>query len=198
MTQEHKLLEDMLTRALQKLDTTKSANVFTQGCVQASKDAMSSYPAYLAKKQEEYTELVKQGKMTVETANVVLGQLKNVINFLEDRYRDHEKINYVKQGELLAANALVNDLKNVTEALKTNELAKKQEAARLEVVPETVTVEPKVVEKKSEAPVEVVKKARPDELNTTVARAARDIKNRRKAALEFQEPAKRPGRPRTK
>lgn len=194
MTNENNPLSELLDRAKSRLDSTKSANIFTQGCIQASKDSMSSYPAYLVKKQEELSELVSQGKMSIETGNAILTYLKGVVNYLDERYRDYEKINHIKQGELISINTYVNELQD---ALNKFQHVQVQEP----IVQEVVEITPGTFEPVQEIvhdPIDVPMKKRPDELNNSVARASRDIKNRRKAALEHMEATRKPGRPKNK
>lgn len=194
MTNEKTVLSELLERAKSKLDSTKSANIFTQGCIQASKDSMSSYPGYLVKKQEELSELVSQGKMSIETGNAILSYLKGVVNYLDERYRDYEKINHIKQGELISINSHVNEIQEALNKSSQQQVIEPAPASEIE----QVVSNPEVIEEKNQQPVDVPIKKRPDELNNSVARASRDIKNRRKAALEHMENARKPGRPKSK
>lgn len=193
MTQAKTTLEVVLSHSTSKLETAKTLNIFSQGTVQAAKEISSAFVEYTTKKREEFTELVKQEKMNIDLANAVLGQLRNVSIFLEERYRDYEKLNYIKQGELISVNSQVSDLQSLL-----NELNKEPEPRE---IPQLTIVEKKLdttahetTVEKIETPINVSSKKRPDELDNAVGRAARDIKNRRRAAQEVVE-QKRPGRP---
>jgi len=193
-SQVNQTIEALLNHSNNKLETSKTSNVFSQGAVQASKEIVASFAEHIIKRRDEYANLVKQEKMTAEAANFALTQLRSVSLFLEEKFRDCEKISYVKQGELISINSQVNELQTLLR--ETNQ-------QHVQVTPEPIPVEaaPVSIEQKEENSVvePVIVKKRPDEMDTRIGKAAKDIKNRRKEAQalssQVQTEIKRPGRP---
>lgn len=191
-------ITQILENAKNKLESSKTSNIFSQGAVQASKEITSSFAEYIGKRRDEYAEMVQQSKMTVNEANMSLAALRGVSLFLEEKFRDFEKINFVKQGELISTNSQIGELTAFLSDIEAAETAAAAAAAEIVAPVETE------VAKVEEAPVEVVAvntevvvKKRPDEADTKIGRAAKDVKNRRKEAQETTKKAnaKGPGRP---
>ena len=189
-------IAQILERVKNKLETSKTSNIFSQGAVQASREISSSFAEYIGKRRDEYAELVQQSKMTVNEANMSLAALRGVTLFLEEKFRDFEKINFVKQGELISTNSHIGELSAFLGDIEAAEAA----AATPEVVAPEKVEEAKVEETSVDVAAvntDVVVKKRPDEADTKIGRAAKDVKNRRKEAQEAATKgnAKGPGRP---
>lgn len=178
----------ILDRAKSKFETSKTSATFSQGASDASKQVHSLFIGYVGKQRAEYVELIQQSKMSAEVANVCLTSLQNAAVFLEEKMKEFEKIHFIRQGELINNNSYVDEMTALLTSFDEAEAAKTV-SAETPAVESDVTVSVATTETPEENVDVDVKESvqtrkRPDELDTKLARAARDLKNRRKLAAQ--------------
>lgn len=181
------LLDDLLERLDKRLESSKNSVVITSGAVQASREIMTSYGGFVVKRQAEYQKLIDEGKLTIEAANFALGQLKGVVNYLDDKYRDYEKFNHIRQGEVIAISDELENLKAVRASLPP--VVEVDESLVVDVSASIVEAEKKTDE--------VTARKRPDDPSTRMGKVVQDIK-RRKAEASLDSQKKSRGRPKEK
>ncbi|NBP01825.1 MAG: hypothetical protein EBU90_17150 [Proteobacteria bacterium] len=172
-----KLLEELIIDKKTQLNSLVESLKRLEGYTVGSKELTEKIGKHVKQKKKELAELVSQQKLSKDISDFVETVLNNVVNFSKNESLESDRLFYSKQGEIVFLRQdlekLVASKTNHDSAIKTRlEEAKKEETQQQDA---TVTKERST-------------RVRPDKDPTTRAgRAALDIAERRKKALEKQK-----------
>jgi hypothetical protein len=177
-----KLLEELIVDKKTQLNSLVESLKRLEGYTVGSKELTEKIGKHVKQKKKELAELVSQQKLSKDISDFVETALNNVVNFSKNESLESDRLFYSKQGEIIFLRQdlekLIVSKTNHDSAIKTRlEEAKKEETKQEETKKEEV-------QKQKEQTTRV----RPDKDPTTRAgRAALDIAERRKKALEKQK-----------
>ena len=181
-----KLLEELITDKKTQLNSLVESLKRLEGYTVGSKELTEKLGKHVKQQKKELAELVAQEKISKDFSDFVETVLNNVVIFSKNESLESDRLFYSKQGEIVFLRQdlekLIVSKTNHDSAIKTRlEEAKKEEAKKEEAKKEEAKQE---VQK----PKEQTTRIRPDKDPTTRAgRAALDIAERRKKALEKQK-----------
>lgn len=176
-----KLLEELITDKKTQLNSLVESLKRLEGYTVGSKELTEKLGKHVKQQKKELAELVAQEKISKDFSDFVETVLNNVVIFSKNESLESDRLFYSKQGEIVflrqdLEKLIVSKTKHDS-AIKTRLEEAKQEEAKKEEAKQEV-----------QKPKEQTTRIRPDKDPTTRAgRAALDIAERRKKALEKQK-----------
>jgi len=176
-----KLLEELITDKKTQLNSLVESLKRLEGYTVGSKELTEKLGKHVKQQKKELAELVAQEKISKDFSDFVETVLNNVVIFSKNESLESDRLFYSKQGEIVFLRQdlekLIVSKTNHDSAIKTRLEEAKQEEAKKEEAKQEV-----------QKPKEQTTRIRPDKDPTTRAgRAALDIAERRKKALEKQK-----------
>ena len=176
-----KLLEELITDKKTQLNSLVESLKRLEGYTVGSKELTEKLSKHVKQQKKELAELVAQEKISKDFSDFVETVLNNAVIFSKNESLESDRLFYSKQGEIVFLRQdlekLIVSKTNHDSAIKTRlEEAKQEEAKKEEAKQEVQKLK------------EQTTRIRPDKDPTTRAgRAALDIAERRKKALEKQK-----------
>lgn len=116
------LLDTLQETQKKKVESLKDGIKLTSGAYSASSEISKSFDEFCAKKQQELSTSVKKGVINLEVANFGLSMLNQVKLFLKENVLNYDRVNHMRQGEIIAHNSQLNDvIKMINETQKNLE-----------------------------------------------------------------------------
>lgn len=192
---KHELVSELLNQTNEAIKKLEESMKRLEGYSYGAKEISNKFEEFIKKKKEELTRSIQQGTTTQPAANIVLSSLGECAKFLKNESYEIDKIFHVRQGEFLStknqkgmlentSRFFINQKENIKKSLEQKASEPQSSIENDEDIPIVFDVQEDVTNNTAE-PVKVTERIRPDKNpNTKIGRAAMDLMERKKKALE--------------